>query len=258
MNKLKAVIVDDSADSIDILQNDLADYPRIEVVSTATSPLLGIDMIEKRQPDVFFLDMEMDVMGGLELLRTLNERGTLPKGMRIVFYTAYEKYMIDAIRASVFDYLLKPYKRSELDTIMKRLLAKPSPSAKNGQAGSGESLMKLLTSEQRFTLQSLTGLLILHHSQVVCFRYIDHLRCWQVMLTDRESHRLRTTTRSHDIMGANPNFIQVNSQCIINVEYLSSIENKTFRCCFYPPFDDLDICVSRHYFTELRNKLDMV
>lgn len=256
MSKMNTIIVDDDPASIDILHNDLKNFPDFEVVDTTSSPLEAINKIEKWQPDVLFLDMEMSGMSGLELLRSLNERGSMHgKCMRVVFYTAYEKYMIDAIRASAFDYLLKPYKQKELNNIVERLKSERVQSAPSMSCYE-ESLMKLLSSEQRFTLQSITGLLILHHSQVVCFRYIDHLRCWQVTLTDRQNHRLRTTTKAQDITGVNSNFIQVNNSCIINVEYLASIENKTLRCCLYPPFNDLDICVSRHYFAELRNSLD--
>lgn len=256
MSKLSTIIVDDDPASIVVLQNDLKKFPDFEVVDTTSSPLEAINKIEKWLPDVLFLDMEMSGMSGIELLKHLNERGLVRgRAMRVVFYTAYEKYMIDAIRASAFDYLLKPYKQSELKTILNRLVSERVEAA-SAQLNYEISLMKLLSSEQRFTLQSITGLLILHHSQVVCFRYIDRLRCWQVTLTDRQNHRLRTTTKAQDITGINPNFIQVNNSCIINVEYLASIENKTLRCCLYPPFNDLDICVSRHYFGELRNSLD--
>jgi len=256
MSKLSTIIVDDDPASVGILRDDLKNFADFNVVDTTSSPLEAIEKIERWNPDVLFLDMEMSGMSGLELLRKLNERGTMRgKGMRVVFYTAYEKYMIDAIRASAFDYLLKPYKQSELKDIARRLVSESEQVAVR-KPHYEESLIRLLASEQRFTLQSITGLLILHHSQVVCFRYIDHLRCWQVTLTDRQNHRLRTTTKAQDITGVNSNFIQVNNSCIINVEYLASIENKTLRCCLYPPFSDLDIYVSRHYFTELKNTLD--
>lgn len=43
--------------------------------------------------------------------------------MKVVFYSAFDKYMIDAIRSSAFDFLLKPYKKHELDLIIHRLIA---------------------------------------------------------------------------------------------------------------------------------------
>jgi len=255
MNKLNTIIVDDDPASVEILKEDLCRYPKINLQEATTSPLHAIEAIEKLRPDALFLDVEMSGMSGFELLQRLNERRTMPHGMRVVFYTAFEKYMIDAIRASAFDYLLKPYKQSELDAIVTRLLTPPANSQKE-QADYELALKKLLSSEQRFTMQSMTGLLILHHSQVVCFHYLDQLRCWEVTLTDRQKHRLRTTTKAQDITGTNRNFIQVSNSCIINIEYLASIENKTLRCRLYPPFNDLDICVTRHYYTALRGQLN--
>lgn len=255
MNTLSTIIIDDNPTSMDILCHDLRKYADIEVVATTPSPMAALNLITTVQPDVCFLDVEMECMNGIELLQRLDEQHALPKRMKVVFYTAYKKYMIDAIRASAFDYLLKPYKADELEAIVNRLRITSQPTQNDAPTFS-DSLRRMFMQEQRFTLQSITGLLILHHSQVVCFNYIDQLRCWQVMLTDRQKHRLRTTTRAQDITKINPNFKQVSNACIINMEYLASIENKTYRCCLYPPFNDIDVCVTRHYYTELRNSLE--
>ena len=73
------------------------------------------------QPDLLFIDVEMPGMTGLELLSRI--QSDIHPDMHIVFYTAYDKYLLDAIHASAFDYLLKPYKLKELDDLINRLRA---------------------------------------------------------------------------------------------------------------------------------------
>lgn len=59
-------------------------------------------------------------MTGMELLQEI--RDSVSWNMRIVFYTAYDKYMIQAIREAAFDYLLKPFEEQELRDILARFV----------------------------------------------------------------------------------------------------------------------------------------
>lgn len=59
-------------------------------------------------------------MTGMELLQEI--RGSVSWNMRIVFYTAYDKYMVQAIREAAFDYLLKPFEEQEFRDILARFV----------------------------------------------------------------------------------------------------------------------------------------
>lgn len=89
----------------------LGKLPDFEVVATSNSPKTAIELIIKLNPDVVFLDVEMPKMTGFDVLQEL--RGKVSEDMMVVFYTAFDKYMIDALRASAFDFLLKPYEEGE-------------------------------------------------------------------------------------------------------------------------------------------------
>lgn len=248
------MIVDDDQKAVDILKADCEKRASLEVVCATTSQTKAIKAFEEYKPDLLFLDMEMPGMSGLELLGSLKKSGSMPPNLKVVFYTAYNKYMIDAIRAAAFDYLLKPYKKAEFKAIIDRLeqQAKQQTAPK---LDTYEAVSQLMNSEQRFCLQGLTSMLVLHHSQVVLFQYIEELRCWQVMLTDHSIHRLRTTTKAPSITSLSQNFKQVNSQFIVNIEYLACIENHTQQCLLYPPFNNINIKVSRHYLNQLKKEI---
>ena len=111
-NTIKTIIVDDEINSIHNLEEDLKAYPEIEILDTITSSQKAKKSIIQYQPDLLFLDVEMPYINGIELLQEI--RPYVRNNMRVIFYSAFDKYMLDALRASAFDYLLKPYQTNEL------------------------------------------------------------------------------------------------------------------------------------------------
>jgi two-component system LytT family response regulator len=107
---MKAVIIDDEEDSRKILANYLAKYcVDIEVCSFGESVATGIKAIQKYNPDVVFLDIEMPYGNGFDLLDTIKEIT-----FETVFVTAFDHYAIQALNQSAAYYLLKPISIDEL------------------------------------------------------------------------------------------------------------------------------------------------
>lgn len=121
-DKIKVVIVDDEPQSIHKLQDDLATLVDFEVIATSSSAVSAKNIVMSMQPDVLFLDVEMPGQTGLEVLQSLREE--MPMELIVVFYSAFDKYMIEALRASAFDFLLKPYQQEELELVVDRIRQK--------------------------------------------------------------------------------------------------------------------------------------
>ncbi|MBS1565110.1 MAG: response regulator transcription factor [Bacteroidetes bacterium] len=118
MQALKTIIVDDNFNSLQNLQQKLAEFcPDIEVLAMSQSPEEAITLIRQLGPDVVFLDIEMPRMNGFRMLDELEEYD-----FDIVFTTAYDHYAIDAIRISAFDYLTKPIAIKDLQNAVARLV----------------------------------------------------------------------------------------------------------------------------------------
>lgn len=104
------MLIDDEIHCLDTLEMLLADYcPEVQVVEKCWSAKKGLEAIERERPDVLFLDIEMPVMNGFEMLEHLKMID-----FPIVFTTSYDQYAIKAIRFSALDYLLKPVDPKEL------------------------------------------------------------------------------------------------------------------------------------------------
>ncbi|MCB6966383.1 response regulator, partial [Phocaeicola dorei] len=128
MDKLyRVVIIDDDEFSADNLCLELKKYNRLSIDGMARNGVNGRKLLEKVHPDLLFLDVELPDMKGMELLEQI--RGAITWNMQIVFYTAYDKYMIYAIRGAAFDYLLKPIDKKELEGIIDRFMKKEEESA---------------------------------------------------------------------------------------------------------------------------------
>ncbi|HUZ60352.1 MAG TPA: LytTR family DNA-binding domain-containing protein [Hanamia sp.] len=118
MEPLKAILVDDEHPSLENLEQKLTEFcPDITVIAKAQKPEEAIQLIEKLQPDVIFLDIEMPRMNGFKMLEEIKE-----KKFDIIFITAYNHYAIDAIRISAFDYLVKPVAVKDLQNSVNRLV----------------------------------------------------------------------------------------------------------------------------------------
>jgi two-component system LytT family response regulator len=127
MNPVKALIIDDEVPAVQTLSLMIRHYvPEITIVKTSTDPYEGLLMLQQFQPDLLFLDIQMPLMNGFELLKKV------PRvSFNIIFTTAHDEYAIDAIRFSALDYLLKPIDTDELQNAFKRYLAKQAPEAAN-------------------------------------------------------------------------------------------------------------------------------
>lgn len=262
-DKIKVVIVDDEPQSILRLENDLAALEDFEVIATSSSAMSAKTLVMSMQPDVLFIDVEMPGQTGFEVLQSL--RDEMPMDLIVVFYSAFNKYMIDALRASAFDFLLKPYQQEELELIVGRIRQKleggegasSSSSHQNSQDLTGLNGL-LGTSGKRLAVQTISGLLMVKPDDVFCCVFDEDTHLWHLRLANGQIHKLKKQTTAKSVLSLSPSLVQVRQDCIINLDYLISIENYTLRCIFSPPFDQENIIVSRRCYKAVKEKLEIL
>lgn len=273
-DKIKVVIVDDEPQSILRLENDLAALEDFEVIATSSSAMSAKTLVMSMQPDVLFIDVEMPGQTGFEVLQSL--RDEMPMDLIVVFYSAFNKYMIDALRASAFDFLLKPYQQEELELVVGRIRQKmeegdgssSSSESSSSSSSSSEShqnpqdligLNGLLgTSGKRLAIQTISGLLMVKPDEVFCCTFDEDTRLWHLKLANGQIYKLKKQTTAKSVLSLSPSLAQVRQDCIINLDYLISIENYTLRCIFSPPFDQENITVSRRCYKAVKEKLEIL
>ena len=116
MRSLKVVIVDDEKNAVESILTIIEKFcVGVEVIGTAYSATDGVEIINKTNPDLAFIDIEMPDANGFDIVNCVNVKKTM-----IVFVTAFEQYAIKAFKVNVMGYLLKPVNIGEVQDIIEK------------------------------------------------------------------------------------------------------------------------------------------
>ncbi|MBI3134437.1 MAG: response regulator transcription factor [Bacteroidetes bacterium] len=116
---MKFIIIDDDPTCITTLEKIIAEYcPQLQLSGTANTIEDSVRLINSTQPDLVLLDVEIHGNLGFELFNYFPN-----PDFEVVFTTAHEKYALQAIKRSCYDYLLKPISIPEIVAITSKLEA---------------------------------------------------------------------------------------------------------------------------------------
>jgi two-component system LytT family response regulator len=117
-NTIKAIIIDDEKNALESLVLKIEKYfPQITVTNKFQNPQKAVEEINKTHPDILFIDIEMPVLSGFDVLSKIKN-----PNFEIIFVTAYNEYAIDAIKHCAIGYIVKPIDNDELKAAIKNAL----------------------------------------------------------------------------------------------------------------------------------------
>jgi len=117
--KIRVLIVDDEGPARSKVRRYLNQHPEFLCVGEAENGEEAVQLIERTQPDLLILDIQMPVLSGFDVLRLLRPE-QLPW---IIFATAYDSYAIKAFEVSAVDYLLKPFGSERFSQALQKVLS---------------------------------------------------------------------------------------------------------------------------------------
>ncbi|PSR13858.1 MAG: DNA-binding response regulator [Bacteroidetes bacterium] len=219
-NKIKCLIIDDDPFIRDLLQDKLSQYlPEVEVLTTASSGLEGLQKIAHYQPDLVFLDVEMPDMTGFEMLFKLEDIS-----FETIFITSYSHYAIKAIHFDALDYLVKPIDLGELKAAIKRYKKK----AKNSDPS--ESIKQALfnwntknDADKKLVLQTQEGEVRLVLKDIV---RIEGERNYSYIYLANDKRKLTTKTLGEleELLG-DKGFFRCHKSHLVNKGHIQSLLN---------------------------------
>ncbi|RYZ48665.1 MAG: response regulator transcription factor [Sphingobacteriales bacterium] len=113
---ISAIIVDDEKNAREVLDWQVKTFcPQVQVKALCADADEGIQTIQELRPDLVFLDIEMPVKNGFELLNAFPQ-----PSFNVIFTTAYNQFAIKAFKYAAFDYLVKPIEDTDLRDAVKR------------------------------------------------------------------------------------------------------------------------------------------
>src|SRR5215212_11107406 len=114
---MRAILVDDEPDGIRTLKKLLElNCPEVEITATCQSVEAAKQKLVETPPDVLFLDIRMPGKSGIDMLTEL-----AVKNFEVIFVTAHNEYMLQALQFSAADYLMKPVDEDRLIEAVQRV-----------------------------------------------------------------------------------------------------------------------------------------
>jgi len=208
MNTLRTILIDDEPDSIKLMRLNLErNFPQVAIIATFTSSSQALEQLPALHPDLVFLDIEMPVMNGFELL------GKLPHlNFSVVFVTAYNQFAIKAFRFNALDYLVKPVSKEELEEVVTK-----AEKQQHIQADQLNILQQQLRKGQitKIAIPGATGVSFIDISDIVYVEASGNYAC--LVLNDKRKMLVSKTLKDIQDVLEEQHFLRVHRQYIINL-----------------------------------------
>ncbi len=205
---IKAIIVEDEVLARENLRFFLEDFPNISVVDECGDAVSALEAINKHNPDLIFLDIQLPGISGMELIRSITKNSP-----GVIFTTAFDNYAIEAFDFRTLGYLLKPFDRQRFRTTMLKALEKlggtpsaPAPAGKIPVKKEGDKgKFVLLDTNEINNIQSNGNTILIH--------------------TDNSLFTMQSTLDSMEKLLGDKQFMRVHRTAIVNREKIVEIEN---------------------------------
>ena len=233
-NLLKILIVDDEPEARELLKFMLQEEEGLTVVGMAENVDDAFRIVKEKIPDLVFLDIQMPDKDGFHFIEMISHSSLDPG---IIFITSYDNYAIQAIRNSVFDYILKPVRREELIQSIERFRKKRVEGP--GQDYSG--LMEALKGEWpgKIKLNTRSGYILIHPAEVVYCQADGNYTHIQLVTGTREMTTQNLGTIEELLKRGT--FFRASRSYLFNLKYLARVDRKNCLCILEYPGNSCSI-----------------
>lgn len=244
--KIRTLIVDDEQEGRDLLSNLLKNYPEVEILASCENADKALIAINYYLPDLVFLDIQMPVKNGFELLEDMkNLKITHPE---FVFVTAYDKYALKAIKNSAFDFILKPIDIDELGKTINKFKVKE---AKSDFLNKIDLLFENYSISKKIKFNTRTGFITINPNDILyCMAEGNYtLLC---SITSKDEIITNNIGLLETILPLKM-FFRISRSHIINVNYLMSVNRKTKTCIIKSDKHQKELQISGDKIKDLEN-----
>ena len=210
---LKTIIVEDEQTSREILKNYLGKYcPTVEVVGEAENIDEAMELIEKHELDLVFLDVEMPYGSGFDLLEKLGNTT-----FEVVFVTAYNQYAIDALNNHASYYLLKPI---SIDELIKAVDYVTTLRSKESELQNVGLVPKIKVNEGKITIPTQDGFEVLEMKDIMYCKADDNYT--EIFLENKHKKLVSKTLKYFEDILKESGFARIHKSYLVNVSYIIS------------------------------------
>jgi len=244
---ITCVIVDDEKLARDLLREYIQQIPDMEIVGEASKGKEAVEVIDKLQPDLIFLDVQMPGMNGFDVL------DEIAHDPYVIFCTAYDQYALKAFEKNAVDYILKPLDQERFKLGVERAISRMQVEQNNV----GELLRNLKTEnktsyDSHIFVQKSEKLLNLPVDEIV---YLEASGDYTILTTKNDQFVSSSGIGKLEEILNPETFIRVHRSTIININSLKEIEKHFNGGMVVKMLNGKSFPVSRTYAKLIRKKV---
>lgn len=215
--ELRVIIIDDEEDARYLLRKALEENfgDMVQIVGEADGYKKGVSMLQSIPCDVVFLDIKMPDGTGFDVLKTLEDYN-----FSVVFITAFDRFAIKAFEFSAVGYLVKPFKISDLNKTIERIISQKD---KNSKEISQFKILLESYSEQKIrkiVVPNTDGFTVLMLDEIL---YINSVRNYSEFRLINNTHVLTSKPLiTYDTLLSEQGFFRIHHSYLINLSHLKA------------------------------------
>lgn len=232
-SKFNCIIIDDSSLQRLALGRLVENHPDLVLANTFGNAFQAKKYLKENTVDLIFLDVEMPVFSGFDLLDELEER---PK---IIVVTGKKQHAYKAFSYQAVDFLQKPVLKTRFDQAVEKVVAQGFPENNTGKSGQG--LFIFLKSKLRK-----------YKVFVNDIRYVEAMGDYVKVVTYDDHYEVLSTMKAFNKELPENQFLRVHKSFLINLTKVESYSSKFIQ------LEDMEIPLSRHRKDDLKEALNAI
>jgi two-component system LytT family response regulator len=207
-------IIDDEENARFLLRNEIEKtYDLlIDQIHEADGVGTGLDLVQNKKIDILFLDIELGDGNAFQILEAMDEID-----FSIIFVTAYNEFALKAFEFFAFGYIVKPFKKSELKTVVDRYLEEKVKTTKSSIRILSESIIDKKI--KKIILPDMDGFQVIHLSDVLYVKSDNNYS--DFVLHNKQRYLSSRTLKDYERILCDQGFFRSHRQYLINLEHVS-------------------------------------
>ena len=215
VSNLRCLVVDDDPLSVQVVLNCINNTPFLTAAGSFTNPIEAAEALRTTPVDLLFLDVEMPLLSGIELL------GTLQHPPLVVLITSSKDYAVQAFEHAVVDYLVKPVSYARFLQAAQKALE----TAERRAANAGPDAIEAPDPDADFTFVKVDNKLVRVGFDDV--RYVEALGDYVHIVTGQSKLIVYSTMKAVEEKFPSNRFVRVHRSFIVNFNRIQALEDNS-------------------------------
>lgn len=206
---IRSIAIDDEPLALDIIASFCRRAGDV-ALTVYSDPVVGLEAVRKEEPELVFLDIEMNGISGIDVARAL------PAGTFLIFTTAYARFALDGFELNAVDFLHKPFSYSRFGTALDKVreLKRLRKAAESADRRDGEIMVK---SEYRNVNLPLSAI-----------RYVEAMDNYsKIWLSEGDPVLTQMSLKEMSDLLPHGKFVRIHRSFIIPVDKVSKYSSRT-------------------------------